>query len=391
MFRKPMAVLLVLVILLSMPFGSALAQGGEDAPVYCGDLSADDCAILEQSELAMLEVASSAVSIQMDMDMVGMEDPDDAFSMSFLMDGVFAADPEILANFEGAPDPEAMTEMMSEGLAALVELLRGVQGEVSLEIVLPAELAAEAGMPMDTLATELVMVDGVLYANLESLIPVEAGDEMQMPAWMGLDLAGMYEMVGDMPMEEFGGEIEDMQELFTSEELAGLYDYTAWEDFIIISRLEDEELMGQTMAVFNIVLDYEAMFADDAFEEAFTAYIDKLLELQGVDGEELPDNFVDVVQAMVAGMSVEINQWIGLDDYYLHHFDLDFAFDLDSEAIAAVEPKAADDMPENFSMSMSMVIDSSAFNEPVEVEAPEGAQVINPMMFMDMPSEDKAS
>lgn len=385
MLRKPVALLLVLVVLLSLPIGSALGQGGE-YPVFCGDLSADDCAILEQAQLAMLEVSSSAVNMQMDMAMVGMEDANDSFSMSLLVDGAFAADPELMANFGHTPSPEAMSEMMAEGMAVVGEMLTGVQGEASLELVLPAELAAEAGIPMDTLATELKMVDGVLYANLEMLIPAEAmeGSEMQMPAWIGLDLAGMYEMMGEMPMDEFDGDMADMQELFASEELAALYDYEAWGEFMTVTRLEDAEVDGQAMAVFNMVLDYEAIFSSEAFEEAFTAYMNKVMEMQGDEAEELPENFMEVMQAMMAGMSVEMNQWIGLEDSYIHHFDMDFTFVIDPETIAAIEPEAAEDMPSNFSMTMSMVMDSSAFNEPIEVIAPEGAQVINPMMFMDM-------
>ncbi|MBN2471961.1 MAG: hypothetical protein JXN59_14670 [Anaerolineae bacterium] len=386
---KSVILFVVLVALMSLPFGGVSAQGGELPPAFCGDLSDEDCAILEQSQTAMMEVSSSAVNMQFDMAFVGIEDPEDEFNMSILVDGAFAADSALLAQYKQAPTPEMMSEIMAEGMAVVAEMLRAVEGQADIQIVLPAELAAEAGIPLDSLNTTLVMVDGVVYANLESLIPAEAMEEgeMQMPAWMGIDLAGMYEMMGEMSVEEMGGDMDELQELFGSEELAAFYDYEAWGEFMTITRLEDAEVMGQPMAVFSMVLDYEAMFSSDAFQEAFGNYMQKMMELQGADAEEMPDNFMDVMTAMMSGMSMEITQWIGLEDYYMHHMDMSFAYVIDSEALAAVEPEAAEEMPENFSMSMQMVMDASAFNEPVEVVAPEGAQVINPMTFMEMAPE----
>ena len=390
MFRsKPVVLMLVIVALLGLPLSGVLAQGGEMPPVYCGDLSAEDCAILEQSQVAMMEVASSAVNMRADMAFSGIDEEIDGFAMSLLVDGAFAADPEIMQSFTQTPSPDALSEMLAQGLTVMVDVLRGVQGEADVQIVLPAELAAEAGIPMDTLATTLVMVDGVLYVNLESLIPAEAmGEgEMQMPAWIGLDLAGMYEMMAEMPMDEMGGDMEELQELMSSEEFAGMYDYENWGEFMTITRLDDAEVDGQPMAVFNIVLDYESIFSSEAFQESFSAYMNKVMEMQGADAEELPDNFMEVMTAMMSGMSLEMNQWIGLSDFYMYHFDMAFDFTIDPETIAALEPEAAEGMSTTFSMSMQMSADSTAFNEPVEVTAPADAQVINPAMFMQMAPE----
>ncbi len=385
MFRmKPVVLLVVLMALVSLPVSSALAQGGELPPVFCGDLSAEDCAIVEQAQVAMAGVSSSAVSIQFDMTFTGIEDAGDDFAFSILVDGAFAADPELLQSFGTSPSPEMLSEMMSQGMAVVADMLRGVEGQADIQLVLPAEMVAEMGMPLDVLSTTLLMVDGVLYVNLEALSAMdeaEAGD-MQMPAWMGIDLAGMYEMMGEISMDEMGAEMEEFEALFASEELAALYDFEAWSDFMTITRLEDTEVEGQAMAVFNMVLDYQAMFSSAAFQEAFENYMNMIMEMQGVDGEEMPDNFMEVMTAMMSGMTIEFNEWIGLEDYYMHHMDMAFDFTTDSEAIAEIEPEAAAEMPENFSMSMRMVMDASAFNEPVVVTAPEGAQVINPMMFM---------
>ncbi len=388
MLRKSVVGAVLVLALTIAPLSSVLAQGGEP-PLFCGDLSAEDCAILEQSQATMAGVTSSAVQMQMDLSLTGMEDPEDSFVMNMQADGAFAAAPELMATFSQMTTPQDFSGLMTEGMAMYAELMRGVTGEVALEIALPGELMAELGIPLETLATRLVMVDGVLYANLEELVPAEAQgeDAAQMPAWIGIDLAGMYEMMDGMMMEEAGEDMPDFEELFASEEFAALYDVENWGDFMAVTRLADAEVMGQPVAVFETVLDYAAMFSSEAFQEAFAAYMDKVMELSGEEAEEMPDNFMDMMVAVMSGISMRTTQWIGLQDFYVHHMDMDFAFAFDEEAIAAVAPDEVDEMPENFSMAMKLVVDTSAFNAPVEVVAPEGAQVINPMMFAEMAEE----
>jgi hypothetical protein len=385
MLRKPVFGLLMVVVLLVAPISTVLAQGGTP-PLFCGDLSEADCAILAQSQAAMTGLTSSAVKVSMDLGLTGMEEPEDSFAMSLLVDGAYEANSELMATLGQMASPEDMGALMSAGMDVIVDLLRGVKGDAGVEIVLPAELAAEMDIPMETLTTRLVMVDGVLYVNLETLIPAEAQgeDAAEMPAWIGVDLAGMYEMLSSSMMEEAGENMPDFQELFATEEFATLYDVNAWGDFMDIVRLADAEVAGQSVAVFEMVMDYGAVFTSEAFQEAFAGYMDKVMELSGEEAEKMPDNFMDVMAAMMGGMSLKTTQWIGLQDFYVHRMDMDFAFAFDKEAIAAIAPNEAEDIPENFSMAMKLVVDSSAFNVPVEVVAPAGAQVINPMMFMGM-------
>ena len=52
--RSKLVSLLLVALLLLASFSTALAQDG----VYCGDLSADDCAILQSAQEAMMSVMS---------------------------------------------------------------------------------------------------------------------------------------------------------------------------------------------------------------------------------------------------------------------------------------------------------------------------------------------
>ncbi len=387
MSHKRLLALLSLLALLVFPLSGALAQGGP--PVFCGDLSEADCAILTQAQAAMADLHSAAFDLTLDFTFAGGEEimPGmDELAVTLLANGAFAADMETIAGFQ-SPDPEALAEMMRAMPEALGTFLRSLEGEVNLQVVLPDELMASipAELP-DGLVFDFVMVDGVLYVNLEAIAPLmsaEAEAQPQMPTWIGLDLAGMMEQM----MEEAGGaweaQMENMEQVLQSDLFTFMYDPEFLGQFMTVTRLEDAEVAGQTMAAFQTTLDYGALFASDDFQNAFMDYMETWMALQGESMEELPENFGGIMAAMMSGMSFQTVEWIGLDDFYTHHTAMDFAFALDFEELAALVPEAeADDMPANLSMTMSLVVDASAFNEPVEVAAPEGAQVINPLMFM---------
>jgi hypothetical protein len=385
MSRK-FTVLLVLLAMVALPVSSALAQG--DWPVFCGGLSEEDCAIVEQSQIAMAELSAAAFDMSMDFGFTS-DDPElDSFQIGLAGTGAFSADPESMAMLQ-AYEPGNMADMMAEAQTMLTELLQSVSGEAGIVLTLPEGVGAEAGLPDDALTLNVVMVDGVAYLDLASLMPAEAQAESGMPAWMGLDLVGMYEAI--FAMAEAEGDLEgldmDMEEIMNMDSFMALADPMLYENMVTMTRLDDVEVNGQQAAVFQVTFNYADLFTDEAYQAAFEDYMDAVMEMQGVPADEMPDNFMDMMGAVMGGMSMEMTQWIGLDDYYTYHTDMVMSFAMDFEALAEFEPEAADaDMPGNLAFDMSMVLDMSSFNEPVEVTAPEGAQVINPMMFMDMPA-----
>jgi len=238
---------------------------------------------------------------------------------------------------------------------------------------------------------ELMMVDGVLYINLDTLAPLmgEAG-ETGMTGWLGLDLAGMYEVIfeqmGDELDAQMQQQMEQMQALFSSEFFTAMNNPDFLEGFMAIERLDDVDNMGQTMAVFQTTFDYEALLANEAFQAGFQEYMEAVMAMQADLAGDLPENFEEVMgQAalqMMSGINLSLVQWVGLEDLYTHHLEMVMDFDMDFAALAGLVPEEADEMPGNFAMSMSLVLDLGGFNEPVELVAPEGATVINPMMMM---------
>jgi hypothetical protein len=378
MFRKGLSVLILVVLLLGLVPGVAFAQGPD---VYCGDLSEADCNLLLQSEQAMREITSSAFDLNAEFSMSSSEEfAPDVTSVTFSVsgNGAVAADLGALGDFQGM-DPEQAMAMMDTLPQMLVDFLRGLSGEATLNLVLPAALMDEAPIPSD-LTLNLVGVDGVLYVDLRSLLPASVVEEEGMPAWIGIDLAGMYEtLFNEMPNMD----MEEMQGMFDASGLAGLMYVELFSKYFSVERGEDQTVEGQTVAVFTTTIDYAGIANDPEFQQAMDQYMQTVLEMQGESMEDLPIDMHEVMAATMSGIQFSMEQWIGLDDTLVHHTAMDMSFALDREAIAALEGNQSDmqDVPE-FSMAFNATVNLSNFDEPVDVTAPEGAQVINPMMMM---------
>ncbi|NPV68839.1 MAG: hypothetical protein HPY64_17050 [Anaerolineae bacterium] len=370
---------LVVIVGVSLPLSGIQAQGEGQPPVFCSTLSEADCAILEQAQAAMAGISAAAFEAGLDL-VVSSSDPEiGRVAVTVAGNGAMAADMTLMAAF---PQPgAAMAEFMSQAPQKLVEFLRTVNGRVNLLITLPKELATEAGIPQEGLPIELVVVGGVVYVNTAALMP--AG-ETEGPAWIGLDVPSMYESM--LSMAE-GGAPGEMAAVLESEAFQALVNFQNYVDFVRITRLADVEIGGQPAAAFQTVVDYAGLFSSETFQKAFLDYMASVMEMQGESLEEMPEGFMDVMAAIMAGMSLQSTQWVDLKDYHIRHTDMTFGFELNREAIQQLEPEAAEDMPEDLSISLSMNIDLSDFNVPVEVTAPEGAQVFNPMLFMSSMAE----
>lgn len=387
MVFRMMSVLLVVILLFGGAAGSAFAQ--DAGPVLCGDLSEADCAIVEQSNAAMHAVTSSAFALDLDMALTVSDPEFEGFEFALAMDGAAGADPATLEPFMALQpkDMAGMMDMMDIAPEMLAALLQGVDADVVLELDLPAELLMEMGMVDGMPPLELLMVDGVVYFYLGAFMP--EGDD-SMPPWMGIDLAAMTEgifamMEDEAMMEEMPSDMMDFQAMFDNEALWAMYDPEFYNQFVSIERIADDEIDGQPMAVFQMDFDYAGMFASEEYQAMFSDYMAAIMEMQGESMDEMPDNFMDIVATMMDGMVMTMEQWIGLEDSYIHLFSMDMAFDMDFQAMAEMMPEEdMSDAPEEFSMEFSMTMESSDFNVPVEVVAPEGAQVIDPMMFMGM-------
>jgi hypothetical protein len=371
MFRKRFLWILALLVLVSLPLGSALAQGGP--PVFCGDLPEADCDILRQSQAVMLTVESGALDLAMEFSLSGVEVMPgvESLAVSLLGEGVFDLNLEAVGDLSALWAMQDMTEeelaeLMSTFVETFIALLRAVSFDAAFELVLPDELRAmvPSDAPED-LVLDMVMVDGVLYANVGAFLPPSATETSP---WMGLDIAtryeGLFEEMGQTP--EMANFIFDM-----------MTDPDLMNTFLSIQRLDD---MGGN-AVFETTMDYAALFANEAFAAALEDYMMSVVAMEGeeltAEHEAMMAQMVPMLQQLYSGLDISIVQWIGLDDYYVHHTEMAMVFDLDFGALAAFLPEEErEDLPDSFTLGFNLAMDLDAINEPVDVAAPEDAQLI---------------
>jgi hypothetical protein len=224
---------------------------------------------------------------------------------------------------------------------------------------------------------DLVMVDGILYLDAGPMMGMQG-----MPMWMGLDLAALMEQYLGMSMDDLTN-MEGMGGM----DLSGLEGMDQSE-YATITRLDDEQVMGQTVAVFETTLDFSGMFSSESFRAMYGEVLAATLAMQGMDTDMMGmdmDAFMDMISAMAEGMEMSTQEWIGLDDFYMHHGSINLDMNLNMKAlVGAMGVPAEPDMPASITMTFSGELNLHAFNEALDIVAPEGAQIIDPAMFMGM-------
>lgn len=379
MFRSKVMMIVVLALILALPVGLAAGQG--DGGVFCGDLSEADCAILVDAQAAMAGIESAAFAMDAEMAFAGMafEPGMDSMRMGFNGEGVFWMDTAAMQALEA----EAQAAFPNDPAGVLTGFLGAIAADATFTLSLPE-------MDGQRMAFDVILVDGVMYMDFGAMMGEDAAGTM---TWMGLDLSGMYETMfsesggGEMfgglgeLMESLGG-LVDGSELFT-----GLEGSEMVEDFMTIERLADQDIMGQGTAVFQTTLDYGALFSDAGFLETMQAGM--MLGLQAQAQEMSAEEVQATLQAtasMMQNMNITIEEWIGLDDAYMHRMAFNMAMTMDMSEMAAIAGE--DDLPGGGTLDMNIrfTLDLSDFNAPVEITAPEDAPVINPMMMMDAPA-----
>jgi hypothetical protein len=338
--------------------------------ILCGDLAEADCAIIVESGMAMVELNSATFDFDLNLAFSGIEfSPGmESFEMRMAGEGALAADLSKMAALQPG-SAEDMATMFSMFPETFVDLVKSVEGEATLRIELPEDLAM--GLPKLTL--DLIMTEGVLYADIGAI------SGAQEPTWMGLDLGAMYGALFD----EAFADTTMMDEMFSSSFFTNLYDPGFLNRFVTVTRLDDVEGMGQTLAVFETSYDYGAMFSDEAFMDGFRDYMESFAGAQGESMDMEFDQMMEMVAALLSDISFSTTQSIGMADHYVHSSGFDMVMNIDFGAMVAMMGEMPDeDMPERFEITLNAEVNLSGFNEPVRVTAPEDAEVINPAMFM---------
>jgi hypothetical protein len=399
MRSKVFGTLLVMLMVLAS-FVPALAQ---DAPeVFCGDLSADDCALLTAAAANEANMSSWQAVGEYSATIAGIPQVPEAM-VDVVVDGSFALDDAAkaaAAAVSGASQAE-LVAVLQESPEAAQALVDGLDADVVFDITLSEDAAAglsqEAGVEIPTeLSLPLVLKDGVLYVDPTDVKPlIEGLDAIE--GWVGVEVSKL--LAASIASGQFEAAVAQMDpanqtaaegvDPATAALLAGLSDPKAFEKFMVVERGDDVELDGAQAAVFVTTFDVLSFLTSPEFMDIVTALADSgAIEGMSAADVEQAMGMVGLMGPMLfQGLTVEAAQAVDLDSEmqlaYSSTFSWDLAGLLQMAAMSGQLP--ADMMSDSALIDFSTSVVNSAINEPVEIEAPADAMVIPAEAMMAQP------
>jgi len=322
-------------------------------------LEADDCQIMLQSEEVMSTVNSFAFDLSMAFDMLlEGEQMAGMGEMNFGIDGsgILSLDTEALKQYQDMAmgDPAAAMDQMP---AMLDSLFSAFEGEASIQITLPQMVAMMTGGATE-IPLNIVMKDGVYALDVASLEEALGEDPSGM-GWAGIDLNGAFEsMMDEVDLSSMGGGA-------MTSGLSGFSNETL-QEAITITRLEDEDLEGTPVAVFEMVINYGALLTSDEL----SGMLESMYGEMGMDEEG-----TDMILTMLQDIEIYFTQYIGLEDSYNYGMEMSMDFALDGEMMG-------DPTMDSAAFSFYLWLGLNDFNTPVAVELPENAMIMPAGMLM---------
>jgi hypothetical protein len=364
MYRKQP--LLTMLIMSLFVFAGAQAQAADQSFDYCTLLSAPDCEILNNNEAAMADVHSFALDLSMTMDM-SVTDPSTEVdeSLNLVVDGEMSLsiDPEVLS---GLKDMEGMEAIDTATVTTMLDsLLTGIEGELSLTLITTtADETIE--IPLN-----LLMEDGVYAFDLASLSASsgESPQGMEGMEWLGINLTGAVESMMEDP------EFASMFDVETMSGMMGM-NYNDLAEAMTISRLPDSEVNGVAVAVFDILIDYAKLLEIvDMTDTLATTY----------SGMGMEQTQIEAAIAMLGNIEIPVREYIGLEDFYTYRIEVSMDMETDLAMDIKTNDAATSDLPLGaVTISLTMNMDMSDFNKPVDVEIPTDAMILPYSMLMQM-------
>lgn len=354
MKARLVGILLIFLLVLAMiPAASA-----QDADTLCLQLSEADCAILQEATLNSENIASFNASFNFNLEIGNI-------GVLGAMMGSAEDVPEaiiITANADNSPFKFDMAAMDMTNPTAALQMAMTVNGSMS------------AGADVQSGTFSFAMVDGIFYLqDPESMewigMPLDAVLES---SGMGLDPSMFGAMGSDMgsdptaALSMLGLEGTDPNALL---EIPG---------FITQSRMGDEDMMGQTMYVFNTTVDIGVLFASAEFQSMMND-----MTAAAMSDPESPMAQFAMMTPLLQGLTgtVSTTQWIGADDMYIHQTAVDINGGLDLSMLMGGGSDV--EMPP-ITLDMHFDVSLADINNVADVVAPEGAKILTPEEVQEM-------
>jgi hypothetical protein len=351
--RKFIVLILLTLILAATVIAPAMAQDD----VFCGELSADDCAILENSNSVMNGLTSATADLDIQIDVENIPDVP-TININLSGTAAYSADMSALAALSSGEPLEG-----EAALDALLEAIGGFDGSLDLVLTVPQDFAATAGLPFSELNLELALVDGVGYINFDALDEAFGGllAAQNLTGWGGINFVDLInQAIADDPtlLDQFttglsAGSTVDPAALAGIEGLA---------DYITITREGDMD----GAAVFTTNIDFGGAVSDPAFQD----FIQQTIE---ASGQALSDSdfqqAIGLLQLVGNDVTLTSTQFIDPATGYLRSTEVNFSLDLTTLLAASGQTVDGDSI-----VSIVLTVDYSGQNETT-VEAPAGATI----------------
>jgi hypothetical protein len=374
---KPMLMLLLALMLTLAPSTFAQTQA------FCLDLEGEDCELyLELQDTYQLpESASMETTITFE--------ADDMDAITVGLSGAYVTDMDAVGEAMRAFGEIALLDL---SLGDVVTWVEGVVKAWDAELYLDLSGIPGAEMLTGGETIDLYFVDGVAYINAP-ILALLSGD-MELEGVYGIDLFEVIDLLlGNVTMADLSPHDDDMgmgmmdmmddgvmaemlaqqfnsmaaqlqfQQSITEEDVAG---------FTSLARLDDVEVDGETLAVFETTVDFAALFGTPALREFIMAD----MERQGFGDMMDIEAFMDGFEASFAGTFVTITQQFNTTTNLMVSFDmvLDMTIDGNALGMAMGFPESEDEAPVNILMTMNFTRDS--INAVESVNLPEDAVIV---------------
>ena len=389
--RTKLFVPLTVLALLLGTVTPAFAQ--DSSEVFCGDLSAEDCTILQDSNAAMQGVAQYNSIATFNSFVSGLPGlPAEVVSVDVTVDGAFAMDEAAMSAAQeiAGLSTEERANVLAEAPESVIALLGGWDADLTLSATMTPELADEialqSGLPVPSeLAIAVRLVDGNFYwdvSEVAAFIPTVAS------GWVGiplvdllneLDSQGVFDQAADSMTSGTGA-------LGASVAAPLAYDPSIFEPFLSIERGDDTTAGDQDAAVFTTTFDWNAYLTSPEFQQTIVGLAQAgAFEGTGLSVSDIEQNvqMLGMVAPMIAeGLTSVATQTIGVDDGYRYDYQSEFAWDLSGlinmAATTGQLPPELAPTSDNVGLSLLTQVTNSDFatEQTAEFEAPADAAMI---------------
>lgn len=400
--RMKLFVLLTVLALLLGTVTPAFAQDAGDnlPPVFCGDLSEEDCTILQDSRTATNKVAQNTSQLTLDVTVNGFPGlPAETINATLTAGMMSVADPAAMAAVQqlNGLSQEDTVKLLAEDPQPMLDLLNGWDFDLSAGLTMTPELAdlisAQSGLDFpDTVAVQAKLVDGVIYWDLSE---VAAFAPTVAAGWVGFPVAEMMaELEAQGAFDQAAAEMNDPgMAASAGAMMAGMgsaqfiqQNAEMFQKYTTVERGEDVELTGQTGATFITNFDAAAFLSGPEFQQLVIDWARAgAFEGTGLTAADVEQNIqmLSMMGPMLfTGITAAATETIGLDDLYQYDYESELTWDMSGLVQMAQTtgqlPAELTPTSDNVGFSVKTIISNDNMSEEATetIAAPEDAAMI---------------